>query len=149
MKEIRKNVSAPAYLICISAVVALVGLIVAVMSCSDEGFGMAQMPLIAGLTVLAIALAVGTLYFAGKDGDGIITSIAIFAMVIALTFCIYALVLGKSDVFGTVIFSDLEKGYAPAERASYLGIVSIVIYIAATLISAIGAFFKLSKKTRA
>ena len=36
--------------------------------------------------------------------------------------------------------------YAPAERVSYLGVVSIVIYIAATLISALGAFFKFSKK---
>lgn len=146
MMENMKNLTVTAYLLCVSAVAALVGLIVAVVSCSGEGFGMSQMPMIVVLTVVAIALAVGTLYLAGKNGDGIVPSIAVLAMVVALAFCIYQLVLGKSDVFGTVIFSDLEKGYAPAERASYLGVVSIVIYIAATLISALGAFFKFSKK---
>lgn len=147
MMENRKNLTAPAYLLCISAIVALAGLIVAVVSCSGEGFGMSQMPMIVALTVLAVVLAVGTLCLAGKNGDGIVTSVAVLAMVIALAFCIFQLVLGKSDVFGTVIFSDLEKGYAPAERASYLGVVSIVIYIVATLITTVAAFFKLSKKS--
>lgn len=145
MMDIMKKLSAPAYLLCVSAVAALVGLIVAVVSCSGEGFGMSQMPMIVFLTIVAIFLAVGALYLAGKNGDGMVTSVIVLAMVVALSFCIFQLVLGKSDVFGTVIFSDLEKGYAPAERASYLGIVSIVIYIVAVLISSVSAFFRFSK----
>ena len=46
MKNILKKLSLPAYLFPLSAVLALIGLIVAVVSCSGEGFGMKEMPLV-------------------------------------------------------------------------------------------------------
>lgn len=42
--------------------------------------------------------------------------------------CVCAMVLGKTDVFGTVIFSALELGYAAAEQTGALGVVSLISY---------------------
>ena len=42
--------------------------------------------------------------------------------------CVCAMVQGKSDVFGTVIFSAPELGYAAAEQTGALDVVSLVSY---------------------
>lgn len=44
------------------------------------------------------------------------------------------------------MFSDLEKGYKPAEDACYIGLASSIIYIVASVVAAIGAFFGLVRK---
>ena len=71
--------------------------------------------------------------------------------VVALTVLFFALatcfmIMGKMDVMGTVMFSDLEKGYKPAEDACYIGLASSIIYIVASVVAAIGAFFGLVRK---
>lgn len=146
MKNILKKLSLPAYLFPISALLALAGLIVAVISCSGEGFGMKEMPLVVILTVGVVLMAAGILWAVGKSGEHPVVSAAAFLMVLMLAGCVCAMVMGKSDVFGTVIFSALERGYAPAEQASALGVVSIVLYLAAAAAAAVGSFFRLDKK---
>jgi len=141
-----KKLSIPAYLFPISAIIALAGMIVAIVSCTGEGFGMQQLPLVIGLTVAAVVLCAAILFVSAKKGDNVISSLCVYAMVVILGACVYAMVVGKSDVFGTVIFSDLEKGYAPAEFASNMGVVSIVLYLVSAVAAAVGAFFRLDKQ---
>jgi len=145
MKNMLKKVSLPAWLFPLSAVLAIVALLVAIISCSGEGFGMKEMPLVITLTVIAALLAVGMVFAAGKKGDNVIVSAAAYVVVLLLAFCVCAMVMGKSDVFGTVIFSALERGYAPAEFASSMGIVSIVLYLVAAVAAMVGSFFRLDK----
>ena len=145
MMDYIKKLSVSGWLLAVGACLAVLGLIVALISCSGEGFGMAEMPLIALLSIASVALFVGIVFVSASKGDGVITSVMVMAMVLALTFCVYFMIIGKSDVFGTVLFSDLEKGYAPAESAAWLGVVSIVMYIVATLAAAVGAFGSISK----
>lgn len=146
MKNILKKLSLPAYLFPISALLALVGLIVAVVSCSGEGFGMKEMPLLVILTIGVLLMAAGIIASVAKCGDHPVVSAAAFLMVLMLAGCVCAMVLGKSDVFGTVIFSALERGYAPAEQASALGVVSIVFYLVSAAAACAGSFFRLGKK---
>lgn len=145
MLENIKKLSVPGYFLFAGAALSLVALIVAIISCTGEGFGMEELPIVALLTVAALALCAGVTFVAGSKGDNVLVSVMVFAMVVALTFCVYFMIMGKSDVFGTVLFSDLEKGYAPAEQACWLGVVSIVMYMVASVATAVGAFFKLSK----
>lgn len=56
------------------------------------------------------------------------------------------IVLWGMTVVGMVMFSDLEKGYKPAEDACYIGLASSIIYIVASVVAAIGAFFGLVRK---
>jgi len=144
-----KKVSIPAYLFVASAVISFVAMIIAAVSSSDEGFGMPEFPAIVVLTIACIILSLAIVFLSGKYGDSFITTILAVAMVICSTFCVYAMVFGKMQVFGTVLFSDLEKGYAPAERACSLGIASIVIYLIGALTAVVGGFFKLSKNNNA
>ena len=141
-----KNVSVPAYLFPIAAVASVIALIVAFVSCTGEGFGMASLPLVAALTMIAVLLGFGTVYFTARKGDKILSTACAFLMVVSLSFCVYLMIYGKADVFGTVLFSDLEKGYAPAERASNLGLASIVIYLISLLLIMVASFFRLNKK---
>ena len=140
-----KKQSPALYLVFASAVLAVTALIVGIVSCTDEGFAMNETPIIVLLTVAAVILCAALTYTTGKKGDGLIPSVLLWLMVVALAVCVCEMVMGKSQVFGTVIFSDLEKGYAPAERASNLGLVSIVLYLFSSAIASVAAFFKLSK----
>lgn len=146
MTNLTKKLSFPAVLTCTSAVLAIVALIVAVVSCSGEGFSMDQLPIVAAGTAAAALLCAGVLAISLKRGDGVVSSVLMAAMVLALGLCIYEMVMGKSDVFGTVIFSDLEKGYAPAEQASTLGLVSIVLYLVSAVVACVGSFGDFSVK---
>lgn len=141
-----KNLSIPAYLLPLAAISSIIALIIAFVSCTGEGFGMANLPWVAMLTVAAVLLCGGALFFASKRGDKTLSSICVFLMVAVVSACIYLMIYGKADVFGTVIFSDLEKGYAPAERASNLGVVSIVFYLVSALLIMVASFFRLNKK---
>ena len=146
MAENTRKLTVPAWFVAAGAAIGVLALLVAVVSCTGEGFGMKELPMVALLTLAAVLLCAGILLIARSRGDNVFVTVMVFLMVIALAFCVYQMIMGKSDVFGTVLFSDLEKGYAPAERATWLGIVSIVMYMAATLVTAIGAFCTLSKK---
>ena len=145
MKKYLSRLSLPAYLIPLAAVLAVIGLIVAIVSCTGEGFGMASMPWVAVLTIAAVLLCGGILYFSATKGDRALPSLGLLLMVLAVSGCIYLMVYGKADVFGTVIFSELERGFAPAERASNLGVVSIAFYLASALLIMVASFFRLSK----
>lgn len=140
-----KKMSAMAYLFPVSAVAAVVALAVAVFSCSGEGFAMEEMPLIVVLSVAAVILNLAVIIVGAKTNDGILTAMCIWAVILCLAACICAMVIGKSDVFGTVIFSDLEKGYLPAEQACYYGVASIIVYIVAALSAAVGSFCPVKK----
>ena len=146
MKDILKKITTPAWLVPVGAAASVVALIIALISTIDEGFGMKETPWIVLLTLAAVALCAGALFFVAKNGDGFLPSLFVFLMVVALSFTVYLLVMGKSGVFGTVLFSDLEKGYAPAERACWLGVAAIVLEMIAALVTAAAAFFRLEKK---
>lgn len=145
MFDFLKKVSPAAYLFAGSAVISLVAMIIAAVSCSSEGFGMKELPIVIVLSVAALICGAAIVFASGKFGDGIVSTVLVVAMTLATIFCVYAMITGKSDVFGTVLFSDLEKGYAPAERACNLGIASIVVYLIAAVLTAAGGFFKLAK----
>ena len=145
MLNILKKVSPASYLFAGGAVISLIAMIIAAVSCSGEGFGMKQLPLVIVLSVAAVILGVAIVFVSGKFGDGILSTVLVVAMTLVTVFCVYAMIMGKSDVFGTVLFSDLEKGYAPAERACNLGIASIIVYLIAAVVTAAGGFFKLAK----
>lgn len=144
MKFDLKKLSTASYLHLISAVLALAAMVVAIVSCTQ--IPMPVLPLVIVLTVAAIALTLGTVVIANKKGDGLLPSILMVLSVAAIAFAIYQMVMGKSDVFGTIIFSDLEKGYMPAEHATWTGVASIVVYIASAVASIVASFFKVEKK---
>lgn len=146
MKDFLKKTSIAAYLIAGSAIISLVAMIIAAVSSSEEGLGMVELPGVIVLSIASLLLAAGIVYLSYKKGDNFIITILVLAMVFAGVFCIYCMIFGKMQVFGTVIFSDLEKGYAPAERACWLGVTSIVMYIVATLVTVVSAFLKFSTK---
>lgn len=146
MKNLLKKLTMPAYLYPLCALIALAALLVAVSSCADEGFGMAEMPVVISATVIVVVLAALLLVNIIKCGDGVITTVLAYLLVLALAVCVYAMVMGKSAVFGTVIFSALERGYEPAERASAMGVVSIVMYLVSAACAVVGAFFPLSRE---
>ena len=141
-----KCLTIPAYLFPIGAIASIIALIVAFASCTGEGFGMASLPLVAALTVATALFGFGVLFFSATQGDKLISTACAFMMVVTLSACVYLMIYGKADVFGTVLFSDLEKGYAPAERASNLGLASIVIYLISLLTIMIASFFRLDRK---
>lgn len=148
MKEFFKKLSIPAYLLPVSAVVSLVAMIILFASNADPNYVMVGSTLVVVLSVLSIILFAAAFFLSGKIGDGRITAIVLLAAVIVTALCVYFTFGGKTDVFGSVIFSSLEKGYPPAERACWLGIASIVMYVVATLIGAVAGFFTLSKKSK-
>ena len=102
MKKYLSRLSLPAYLIPLAAVLAVIGLIVAIVSCTGEGFGMASLPWVAVLTIAAVLLCGGILYFSATKGDRALPSLGLLLMVLAVSGCIYLMVYGKADVFGTV-----------------------------------------------
>lgn len=148
MKNIVKKISVGGWIVCLGAVLGLVAMIIALVSCSNEGFFIAQLPLIIVFTVLACLLLLGSLAFAGLRGDNWISSIGVVGGAVLLMLALFDLVAGKEDVLGTVLFSDLEKGFAPAEFACYVGVVAMAFYAVSILVIAIGSFLRLSRKEK-
>lgn len=146
MKDFFKNTSIPAYVTAGSAILSLIAMIIAAVSCSAEGLGMAELPGVIVLSIVSLLLAAGIMYMSYKSSDNLIITLLVVAMVLVGMFCVYFMIFGKMQVFGTVIFSDLEKGYAPAEQACYLGMASIIIYLISTIVTAGCAFFPLARK---
>lgn len=141
-----KKLSMGSYVLIGGVLLAVVALIIGGVSCAGEGFGMKEMPLIITLTIIAVIAAVGAVFLAAKFGDKPWVSVLIVVSVLLIGLSMYNMLMGKTDVMGTVIFSDLEKGYKPAEDACYIGLASIIIYIVSAFVAAISAFFSLVKK---
>ena len=124
-----KKVSVASYILAFGAVIALIALIVGI-----------------AFTVLGIVCAAGAIALAVRFGERPFVSavVALAVLFFALATCF--MIIGKMDVMGTVIFSDLEKGYKPAEDACYIGLASSIVYIAASLVASAGAFFRLVRR---
>lgn len=146
MANIIKKVSIGGYIALVAAIIAIAGLITALVSCSPSGFMIVQMPLIVWFTIFTIILIVGSIVYSALRKEDIISSIALIGAGLLLMFILFNLIDGKNDVLGTVLFSDLEKGFAPAETACYVGVASMVIYIVSILTLIIGSFFRITKK---
>lgn len=144
--EFLKKFSIGSYVLVAAAVLGLVALIVGGVSCAGEGFGMDEMPAIVIFTIFAILLTAAAVVLSAKYGEKSWIAAMVFVVVLFLALGMYFMLMGKTDVMGTVMFSDLEKGYKPAEDACYIGLTSVVIYIVATLFAVVGAFFSLVKK---
>jgi len=72
MLNILKKVSPASYLFAGGAVISLIAMIIAAVSCSGEGFGMKQLPLVIVLSIAAIVLGVAIVFVSGKFGDGVL-----------------------------------------------------------------------------
>ena len=140
------KLSVPAYLLPIAAVAAIAALIVAFVSCTGEGLGMDNMTTIILLTVGVVLLLCGATLIVAKKGDKLLSTILIVLGVAALSFTIYQMIYGKAVVFGSVIFSELERGDPAVVRASTLGLVSIGLYLFSTLLTIVSSFCRLDKK---
>ena len=143
-----KKLSFASYILIGSAALALAALIIGGVSSAGEGFGMDEMPIIIVFTLLAVLLIGGTVFTSAKFGEKPWISALVIAAVLFIALSMFNMLMGKTDVMGTVMFSDLEKGYKPAEDACYIGLASIVIYIISALTAAVCAFFKLSKEIK-
>ena len=141
-----KKMSVASYALALSVVVALVALIVGIVSCSGDGFWVDEMGGVIAFTIVGIVCGAGAVALAVKFGDKpwVSAVVALTVLFFALATCF--MIMGKMDVMGTVMFSDLEKGYKPAEDACYIGLASSIIYIVASVGAAIGAFFGLVRK---
>ena len=148
MKNLLKKMTIGGYMLLAGAVIALVALIVIIISNSPNSFDFwfVQTPWVILLILAAVACIGGALFFALKKGDGIIPTVLVIAAVMALVF---ALIEGKQDVLGTVMFSDLEKGYAPAETACYGGFTGMIIEIVSAVVVMASLFFGYSKAEKA
>ena len=147
IKNILTKVGIGGYILVGASVLGLVSMIIAVVSCSPESFGIVQLPMIVIFSLLAVLLNVGAVILSALKKDGIITTLMIIGSIILLTFTLFNLIDGKQDVMGTVMFSDLEKGHAPSEFACYVGFTGMIFYIITILVNAIGAFLPVTKKS--
>ena len=138
----RKKASAGMFLFGFSILAAVVSFIIAVISCVD--ISMSQLTSVGVLTAVGIACSLAAMYVSSVKGDGLISTVLILLTVAALSLTVYQMVMGKSDVFGVVIFSDLEKGYAPSENAAWRGVAAIIGYLVSALAAAVGSFTDLS-----
>ena len=141
-----KKLSVASYVLAASAVIALVALIVGVVSSSGEGFWTDEMGGVIAFTILAIVCAAAAILLSVKFGDNPLVSLVVLLVVLFLALSTCFMIMGKMDVMGTVMFSDLEKGFKPAEDACYIGLASSIIYIVASVVAAGGAFFKLARR---
>ncbi|HHW90126.1 MAG TPA: hypothetical protein GX745_04400 [Clostridiales bacterium] len=60
----------------------------------------------------------------------------------------WLMIMGKSDLMGTIWFSELERGYKPAEDALAIGVAGIIIYFISAIMASVSAFLKLSKSNQ-
>lgn len=140
-----KKMTFSTYLLIASGLLALVALIVGAVSCAGEGFGMDEMPAVITFTIFALALTAATVFIAVRYGESPWVTALVIAVVLFVSLSMYFMLVGKTDVMGTVMFSDLEKGYKPAEDACYIGLASIIIYIISAFAGAVSTFFRLAK----
>ncbi len=143
-----KKLSVASYILIGAAVLSIIALIVSIVSCSGEGFAIKQMPMIITFTILSVLLIGAIIYIIGKYGDNFWVSLLILATVIVLTLCFYLMIMGKSDLMGTIWFSELERGYKPAEDALAIGVAGIIIYFISAIMASVSAFFSLAKKSQ-
>ena len=146
MKDFFKKISIGGYIAAAGAVIALAALIVGLVSCSPSGFFASQMVLVILFTVLGIVAVCAAIFLAAKLGDNFITTVLLVGAVVLLMFALFRMVDAKEDVLGTVLFSDLEKGFAPAEFACYVGVASMVIFAVSIVTLILGNFFNMVKK---
>ena len=88
MKDLLKKVSIGGYITVAAAFLAIVGAIVALVSCSPAGFMIVQMPWIVILTLLAV-VGIVLQFIVAKKGENIISTIVIIAVTIALTLTLF------------------------------------------------------------
>ena len=146
MKNIFAKLNIGSYVLGVGAVLSLVSVIIAIISCSPAGFAIVQMPMIILFTIIAILLVVGAVAFCVWKTDGLIPTLMLLGAILLLSFTLFNMIDGKQDVLGTVMFSDLEKGHAPTEFACYVGFTSMIFYIISIVVTAVGAFLPITKK---
>ena len=141
-----KKLSFGGYLLAIATVMTLASFIVAIVSNGFSGYDMGNFGTTVLLSLVAIALGVASIALPLFLGDKKIFSVLQVLMIIVLSFLVWSMIYGKMDVFGTVLFSDLEKGYPPAEAANLTGIIAIVMYLVSSLLTIVANFFSVMKK---
>lgn len=147
MLNFLKRMTIGGYILVAGAIAAIVALIVVIVSNSPNNFDFwfVQTPWVIALIIIAVACVGGALFLSFKMGDGILPSLLVIAAVMALVFALIQTIEGKQDVLGTIMFSDLEKGYAPAETACYVGFTGMIIEIVAAVLVIASLFFGYSK----
>ncbi len=147
--NIFKKLSLASYILIFSAVIALIAMIIGIVSCSGEGFWEDEMGSVIAFTIIGLLLVAATVFCGVKFGDKYWLSVIMLLTVLFFALATCNMVIGKMDVMGTVVFSDLEKGFKPAEDACYIGLASSIVYIIASLIASIGTFFNVVRKEKA
>ena len=143
-----KKLSIGSYVLALSVVLALIAMIVGIASSAKyEGFWEPTMGGVIAFTVIGIVFAAASIVLGVKFGEKFRTSALLVVTVLFFALAMCYMVMSIMDVMGTVVFSDLEKGFAPAEYACYVGLASSVIYIIATVFAAAGTFFRLVRKS--
>lgn len=136
------------WLLSVSFVLTLVGLIVAIVSCSapNGAYVIADQGTMIALSIIALVVIVGTLVVSAWRGDRVWVGILPLVAVILIGFSIFILFVGKIDLMGTIWFSELDQGNKVAESALNVGVVGIIMYLLAGISLGVGCCFKLSKK---
>lgn len=130
----------------LATLLTIVAFVVAIISNSFPGYDMHNMNMTAILSVVAIVLGVATIVLSKMLGNKKAIAFLQIAMVVALSFLLWTMVEGKTDVWGTVIFSDLERGFPPADNSAYTGVVAVALYLVAGLVSVVANFSDVIKK---
>lgn len=142
-----KKLSIGSYVLALGVVLALIAMIIGITSSAKyEGFWEPTMGGVIAFTIFGIVFAAAAIALGVKFGDTFWTSAVLVIAVLFFALATCYMVMSKMDVMGTVVFSDLEKGFEPAEYACYVGLASSVIYIIATLVTAVGTFFRVVRK---
>lgn len=145
MKFIKKF-SVGGYIMAAAVLLTIVSLILACVSNSYTGYEMSNMAGTVLLSLGAILAGVGAIVLSYLFGNKWFIGLLEIAMVVMLSFIIWTMVYGKMDVFGTVLLSDLEKGFPPAEAACSTGITTIVLYLVSGVITLAATFFNVCKE---
>ena len=146
MKDLFKKISIGGYIAAAGAFIGLVALIIGLVSCSPSGFFASQMFFVILFSILAIVAVCGAIFLSVKFGDSFWTTALLVGAVVLLMFALFRMVDAKEDVLGTVLFSDLEKGFAPAEFACYVGVAAMVAFAVSIVTLIAGTFFKMVKQ---
>lgn len=142
-----KKLSIGSYVLALGVVLALIAMIIGITSSAKyEGFWEPTMGGVIAFTIFGIVFAAAAIALGVKFGDTFWTSAVLVIAVLFFALATCYMVMSIMDVMGTVVFSDLEKGFAPAEYACYVGLASSVIYIIATLVAVVGTFFRVVRK---
>ena len=142
-----KKLSIGSYVLALGVVLALIAMIIGIASSTKyEGFWEPTMGGVIAFTILGIVFAAASIVLGVKFGEKFWTSALLVVTVLFFALAMCYMVMSIMDVMGTVVFSDLEKGFEPAEYACYVGLASSVIYIIATLVTAVGTFFRVVRK---